>query len=282
MQPFEYHAPRSLAEALRVLAHYGGTARVIAGGTDLLLKLKAGRIAPPAVVNIKHLPALRGRAVNSHVTVGALTTLKDLHESPLIRSRLPALAAAAGTMASVQIRSLATLGGNLCNAAPSADLAPILMALEATCLVAGPQGERELPLEAFFTGPGQTALLPGELLTAVRIAPAAGPATYLKLAPRACMDIAVVGIGLALQLDGGRCQRARIVLGAVGPTPLRARRAEETLLGERLSVERIEQAANLAAEAAQPIDDVRGSAWYRRRMVATLTRRGLLELVERA
>jgi carbon-monoxide dehydrogenase medium subunit len=185
-------------------------------------------------------------------------------------------------MASVQIRSLATLGGNLCNAAPSADLAPILMALDATCLVAGPQGEREVPLEEFFTGPGQTALLPGELLTAVRIAPAAGPSAYLKLAPRACMDIAVVGIGLALHLAGGRCQHARIVLGAVGPTPLRARRAEEVLLGERLTAERIEQAADLAAEAAQPIDDVRGSAWYRRRMAATLTRRGLLALAQAA
>ncbi|MCC7362205.1 MAG: xanthine dehydrogenase family protein subunit M [Anaerolineales bacterium] len=282
MQPFEYYAPHSLPEALTVLADYGGAARVIAGGTDLLLKLKAGRIAPPAVVNLKRLPALRGQTVNSHVTLGALTTLTDLHASPQLRARLPSVAAAAGTMASVQIRNLATLGGNLCNAAPSADLAPILIALEAVGLIAGPQGEREAPLEDFFTGPGQTALLPGELLTAVRIAPAAGPSTYLKLAPRACMDIAVVGVGLALQLEGERCRRARIVLGAVGPTPRRARRAEDVLLGERLTPERIAQAADLAAEAAQPIDDVRGSAWYRRRMVTTLTRRGLLALAEAA
>ncbi|MCC6190116.1 MAG: FAD binding domain-containing protein, partial [Anaerolineales bacterium] len=191
-----------------------------------------------------------------------------------------AVAAAAGTMASVQIRSLATLGGNLCNAAPSADLAPVLIALDTTCLITGPHGEREMPLEEFITGPGQTALLPGELLMAVRTSPTSGSATYLKLAPRACMDIAVVGVGLALHLAGGRCQRARIVLGAVAPTPMRARRAEEALVGEQLTAERIEQAADLAAEAAQPIDDVRGSAWYRRRMVATLTRRGLSALAE--
>jgi CO/xanthine dehydrogenase FAD-binding subunit len=282
MHPFEYHAPATLPEALAILADFGGAARALAGGTDLLLKLKAERLAPSAVVNIKRVPQLHSRVVNSHVSLGALTTLSELRASPTIRSRLPALATAAGTMASVQIRNLATLGGNLCNAAPSADLGPILMALEATALIAGPQGERELPLEEFFTGPGQTALLPGELLTAVRIMPATGLSTYLKLAPRACMDIAVVGIGLALYLEAGICQRARIVLGAVAPTPLRARRAEEALVGQRLTAELIEHAAQLAGEAAQPIDDVRGTAWYRRRMVVTLTRRGLLNLMGRA
>jgi carbon-monoxide dehydrogenase medium subunit len=282
MRSFEYHAPATLPDALAILADYGGAARALAGGTDLLLKLKAGRLAPPAMVNVKRVPELHSLVTNSHVTLGALTTLSELFTSPMIRSRLPALAAAAGTMASVQIRNLATLGGNLCNAAPSADLAPILMALDATCLLAGPQGEREVPLDEFFTGPGQTALLPGELLTAVRIAPPTGCSTYLKLAPRAFMDIAVVGVGLTLCLEAGHCQRARIALGAVAPTPLRARQAEDSLIGQRLTPERIAHAAQLAGEAAQPIDDTRGSAWYRRRMVTTLTRRGLLDLAKTA
>ncbi len=280
MQPFSYFAPRTLAQAIGVLAGHDGAAQVIAGGTDLLLKMKAGRLKPSAVVDVKRVPELRGLAVNGHITLGALTTLEQLVRSPLVREHLPALAAAAGTMASVQIRNLATLGGNLCNAAPSADLAPILIAWEAEALIAGPGGARVLPLREFFAGPGRTALAPGELLTAIRLPPVPGPSLYLKLAPRACMDIAVVGVGLALQVEAGRCRGARIVLGAVAPTPLRARRAEDALSGGPLTPERIESAAQIAADEAQPIDDVRGSAWYRRRMVAALTRRGLRRLAE--
>jgi aerobic carbon-monoxide dehydrogenase medium subunit len=240
--------------------------------------MKAGHQAPSAVVNIKRLPELHSRVYNTSITLGALTSLHELTTSPVVRSRLPALAVAAQAMASAQIRHMATLGGNLCNAAPSADLAPILIALDAVCLLAGPRGQREVPLDQFFVGPGQTVLQPDELLIAVRIAPAGGQSTYLRLTPRACMDIAVAGVGLALAMEGGRCQNARIVLGAVAPTPLRAVLAEQALLGERLTPESITQAARLAAEAAQPIDDVRASAWYRRQMVAALVRRGLLAL----
>ncbi len=280
MKAFEYFAPRSLAEALEVLARFNGQAHVIAGGTDLLLKMKAGRLAPKVVVNIKRLPELRGLDFNSHLTLGALTTLEEIKRSPLIRERYPVLSAAAATMASVQIRNLATVGGNLCNAAPSADLAPILMALNATVRTCGAGGERRVPLEEFFTGPGTTVLAPGELLVSLEVPPPAGPSLYLKHSPREHMDIAVVGVGLAIQLRDGRCASARVVLGAVAPIPLRARRAEGEVTGGPLTAERIDRAAKMAAEEARPIDDVRGSAWYRRRMVEALTRRGLETLIQ--
>ena len=297
MKPFDYLAPRTLAEAVDALAKYNGQARMIAGGTDLLLKMKAGRLAAKAVINIKRIPELRCLSFESHLTLGALTTLEELRRSPIIREHYPALAEAAATMASTQIRNLATVGGNLCNAAPSADLAPILIALNAIVRIAGPGGERRIPLSDFFTGPGTTVLAPDELMAALKVPRPTGPALYLKHSPREHMDIAVVGVGLSLRwgssstatpTSGGTlratatptptCESARVVLGAVAPTPLRAQRAEAELLGGPLSAERIERAAKLAAEEAKPIDDVRGSAWYRRRMVEVLTRRGLESL----
>ncbi len=279
MKPFEYFAPRTLTEAIETLARYNGQARVLAGGTNLVLNLKEGKESPRAVVNVKRIPELRGLAFNSHLTLGALTTVEDIHRSPVIVEHFPALAYAASTMASVQIRNLATVGGNLCNAAPSADLAPILIAFDAVARIAGPRGERRVPLEVFFTGPGTTVLSPGELLVAVEIPPWGGPAWYLKHATRTWMDIAVVGVACALRMDGGVCAEARVVLGAVAPTPLRVRRAERELVGETLTPQRIDRAAKIAAGESKPIDDVRGSAWYRRQMVEVLTRRGLMQLI---
>ena len=278
MKPFEYFAPQTLSETVEILAGFKGDARIIAGGTDLLLQMRAGKATPRAVVNIKRIPDLRGLTFNSHLAIGALTTLEELRRSPVVRDHFPALADAAATMASVQIRNLATVGGNLCNAAPSADLAPILIALNATAQIAGPRGARYVSLEEFFTGPGATILAPDELLAAVEVPPPSGRALYLKHAPRAFMDIAVAGVGIAIGLDGERCKSVRIVLGAVAPRPLRARRAEHELLGQSPQPERIERAAKLAAAESEPIDDVRGSAWYRRLMVEVLTRRGLKEL----
>ncbi len=280
MKPFEYFAPTSIVEASDILARYAGSARVVAGGTDLLLKMKADRLAPKAVVNIKCIPALRGLALNSHLSIGALTTLEELRRSPLVRDHFAALADAAATMASTQIRNLATIGGNLCNAAPSADLAPILIALRAVARIVGSQGERRVPLDEFFLGPGKTVLAVEELLAAVEVPRPSGTALYLKHSPRECMDIAVVGVGLSLQMADERCKEARIVLGAVAPTPLRARRAEAELIGGMPTPDRIEQAARIAAEEAQPIDDVRGAAWYRRKMIEVLTHRGLLAIAE--
>ncbi len=281
MNAFDYFSPTTLREASELLAHYEGEAQVLAGGTDLLLKMKAGRLAPRALINVKRIPELRARVLGSRLDIGALTTLEELRCSRIVQKHFPALAAACSTMASVQIRNLATVGGNLCNAAPSADLAPILMALNSVARIAGPDGDRQVALEDFFIGPGQTVLAADELLVAVEVPPLAGPATYLKLSPRQRMDIAVVGVGLALQGYSPYSQQAesvRVVLGAVAPVPVRAKLAEAELMTGPLSPDRIERAARLAVQASTPIDDVRGSAWYRRRMVESITRRGLLEL----
>ncbi len=284
MKPFDYFAPATLSEACGILDSHNGDARVVAGGTDLLLKMKTGRAAPKVVVNIKRIPELRGLTFAAQLNLGALTTLEELKRSPIIREHYPALAAAASTMASAQIRNLATVGGNLCNAAPSADLSPILIAMRAVARIAGPGGERRVPLDEFFTGPGSSVLMPGELLVALKIPRPDGPSLYLKHAPRECMDIAVVGVGLALRFvetprrgvsTEAPCEEARIVLGAVAPVPMRAVRAEQELNGKPLTPERIARAARIAAEECAPIDDVRGSAWYRRKMVEVMVRRGL-------
>jgi carbon-monoxide dehydrogenase medium subunit len=281
MKPFDYFAPQTLSNAIELLTRYNGEARVVAGGTDLLLKLKAGTLAPQAVINIKRIPELQGlsEGFNSHLTLGALTTLEEIRRSPIVREQYPALAHAASTMASMQIRNLATVGGNLCNAAPSADLAPILIAFGSIAHVTGPNGDRMLPLEIFFVGPGVSDLKRGELLVSIEVPRPIGPATYLKCSPRRCMDIAVVGVGLVIHLDNNLCTDARVILGAVAPTPLRARRAEAELIGGPLNPDRIDRAAKIAAEESKPIDDMRGTAWYRRHMIEVLTRRGLQHLI---
>ncbi|MCP4426930.1 MAG: xanthine dehydrogenase family protein subunit M, partial [Chloroflexi bacterium] len=214
------------------------------------------------------------------LTLGALTTLRDLTRDPVIGEHYPALARTAHVMASEQVRSFATLGGNLCNASPSADTAPPLIAMGASVVLVGASGARTLPLEDFFLGPGKSALQLGELLKAITVPPPEGAAIYLKHAPRAYMDIAVVGVAVWLRMETDVCRAARIVLGAVAPTPLRARAAEAELIGHPLTDVRIAQAAKTAAGECSPIDDVRGSAWYRKRMVEVLVRRGVDGLVQ--
>jgi aerobic carbon-monoxide dehydrogenase medium subunit len=281
MQAFDHHTPETLLEALSLLERLDGRARLIAGGTDLLLKMQAGAVTPPVLINIKRLPELKGIAFdeNEGLRLGALTTVRELARAGAIRSHYPVIGQAAGLMASEQVRSLATLGGNLCNAAPSADLAPPLIALDATAEVVGPAGTRTLPLAEFFLGPGQTVLQTGELLQAIRLPPPRGRAVYLRHTPRAAMDIAVVAAAVRLSFEGDLCREVRLVLGAVAPIPLRVRQAEAELTGRPLTPDSIEGAAAVAAAGCAPIDDIRASAAYRRRIVAVLVRRGLLSLM---
>lgn len=285
MRPqFAYHRPASVEEACRILGHEPRAA-VLAGGTDLMVHLGQswrGR-RPPAVVNIKRIPGLAAIEVTDRtVRLGALATLSALIEHPAIRAEYPVLPFAARYMGSPAIRNLATVGGNLCNASPAADLPPVLLGLDAEVGIAGPTGARRLPLGAFFVGPGRTVLEAGELLTWVefpRRRPLR-PIRYERLDVRRAMDIAIAGAAVSVELDDGRVRDARVALCAVAPIPLRVREAEAVLVAEGLSEAAIARAAELSAAAARPISDVRATAEYRREMVEVLVRRGLRRLAQ--
>ena len=285
MNPCAFFSPSTLADASRILADHNGDARALAGGTDLLIRMKRKQWTPRAVISLNRIAGLNEIAWNGELKIGARVTLNQLIRSNIIREHFPVLAHTARTMAGVQVRSLATVGGNLCNASPSADMAPPLIALNARAVIVGVDGERVVPLDEFFVGPGKSVLQPGEILREILVprSDATLRASYHKLEHRQAMDIAMVGVGISLQslvsnLQSPMCQDIRIVLGAVAPTPLRAKRAEEILRGQILNEENITKAARVAAEEAKPIDDVRSSAWYRREMVEVLTRRQLIEI----
>lgn len=279
MKPFDYYSPGELEEVTRILADYGREGRALAGGTDLLIRLKRKQWHVRGVVSLKRLASLRQLSLNGELRIGARVTLNDLIHSPFVREHFSVLSNTASRMAGVQVRSLATVGGNICNASPSADMAPPLIALQARAIVVEASGERVVPLDEFFTGPGQSVLAPGELVREILVPhDPLTRACYLKLEHREAMDIAIAGVGVSIRSEKHYCQDARIVLGAVAPVPLRARKAEEFLRDQELTGERIREAARLAAAEAKPIDDVRGSAWYRREMIEVLTRRALMEL----
>lgn len=284
MPPFDYVAPTSLKEAYQLLARWGAQARPLAGGTDLVDQLRTGRRQARLVVDIKRIPQL-GEVVwhpAQGLRIGAAVPCTRLREHPLVRRHYPALAEACGLVGSVQIQNRASLGGNICNAAPSADTVPPLLVYGAWAVVGSVRGQRELPLESLFLGPGKTALEADEMVVNISLPlpPPASHACYLRFTPREEMDIAVAGVASLLQVQGGRCTRARIALSAVAPTPLRAREAEMALEGREPSREALQEAADLAARACSPITDVRGSAEYRRALVRVLTRRTLERCLE--
>ena len=281
MLRFDYLEARNLRQALALLQRHGEDARVVAGSTDFLVRWRQGFWRPACVVSIKGIPALsriRYSPANG-LNLGALATVQDIETHTAVRRHYPALATGATAFAGVQVRNLATVGGNVCNASPAGDTLPALLAFDAQCRIAGPDGERVLPLTEFFRGPGRTALNPGEILTALTLPPSLpnSGSLYIKHSPRGAMDIATVGVASVVTLDesGQVCRDARIALGAVAPTPLRAYAAEEILRGQSLTPELLSEAAVAAQSIATPIDDVRGSAAYRRAMVEALTRRTL-------
>lgn len=280
MKGFDYYEPQSISEACSILAGYAGEARPLAGGTDLIPRIKDGAMQPQGLISLRNLGLAGINETDSTIWIGSLTTLTEIVDSPAIARRLPLLKQTAAEVASVHIRNRATVGGNLCNASPSADMAPALLVLGATARIIGPAGEWTVPLEKFFTGPGQTVLAPGDLLVNLEIPflPDRSAAYYIKHSPRRAMDIATVGVALAVSLDElGICQDCRIALGAVGPTPIRALQAEKTIIGKKLETDVIEQAAQAAVSEARPISDLRSSAEYRQRMIAVHVRRTLLQ-----
>ena len=281
MLRFDFLQARNLRHAISLLERHGEEARPVAGSTDFLVRWRQGFWRPACVVNLKGISGL-GRITYSPqngLRLGALATVQAIETNTQVRRRYQALATGATSFAGVQVRNLATVGGNVCNASPAGDTLPALLAFEAQCSITGPNGARVLPLTEFFQGPGRTALQPGELLTQL-VLPPPPPRTgslYIKHSPRGAMDIATVGVAsvITLEEDGVTCRDARIALGAVGPVPFRAAEAEGLLKGRELSPDTLADAADAARNAATPIDDVRGTAAYRKDMVAALTRRTL-------
>ena len=286
MRRFEIALPRTIDDCLNVLSGSDGDTKVVAGGTDLVPQMKNGVTRPARVVDLSGIASLRTleSANGGGLRVGGAVTARALELDPRVRASYTALAEAGALVGSVQVRNLATVGGNICNAAPSADLAPPLMALDAEAVIAGPKGQRRVPLASFFIGVRKTVLAPDELLVEF-VVPAPAPhsgGTYLRHTPRRELDIAVVGVASQITLVNGVCTKARIALAAVAPTPVHATEAEQALTGQALTPALIERAAELAVSAAKPISDQRGSADFRRHLVRVLTRRTLTTAHERA
>ncbi len=281
---FEYLTPATVDEALRHLSQPG--ARPVAGGTDLVIQMRAREISPTHLVDLAGLGLDYVRQDGGVVRIGAMTTMAKLVEADFVRSRLPCLAEAVAQIGGVQCRNMATLGGNLCSAVPCADSAPPLLALDARLGIAGKDGQRDLALDQFFIGPKQTALTPGELLVEVRV-PVPPPNTgtsFYKLGRRKALILAVVNVAARITLseDGREVAAARIALGAVAPTPMRAKGAEELLRGRALSEPLIDEAAVKAASEIAPISDLRAGAAYRREVSRVFVKRALQKAWQRA
>ncbi|HYS16993.1 MAG TPA: xanthine dehydrogenase family protein subunit M [Candidatus Binatia bacterium] len=286
MRRFELILPESVDDCVRALAQRGPETKLLAGGTDLLPQLKNGLLKPARVIDLSGVARLRAiePADGRGLRIGAAVTARTLELDKSVRARYLSLAESGALVGSVQVRNLATLGGNLCNAAPSADMAPPLLALDAEAVITGPKGERRVPIAAFFTGVRRTVLAPDELLLEL-VVPTPAPHSgghYLRHTPRRELDIAVVGVASQLTLANGVCTKARIALAAVAPVPVRATAAEQALEGQPVTPDRIARAADLAVEVARPISDQRGSAEFRRHLVRVLTRRTLITALARA
>jgi carbon-monoxide dehydrogenase medium subunit len=283
---FEYHQPESLEAAIKLLVGYGPAAALLAGGTALLVDMRNGELSPGHLVSLWDIPGLAEIRFNGELRLGALATVTELAEAVVGRPPLQGLAEAARQVGGRQIQNMATVGGNICKASPGADLVPPLLCLDATLAIFGPQGERHTPLDGFLTGPDQTALQPGEILTGIDIPPPIpGTGTaFLKVMRRQAVDCSIVAVAARVSLaeDGKTCREARIAVGAAGPNPFRAKQAEAELTAQELTPETVQAAARQAQAEARPIDDVRASAGYRRRLVNILVERAILAAAERA
>ncbi len=287
MKPYAYQAPTSVGEAVALLADPVRRARPFAGGTDLLVQMRRGLFAPEMLVDVKRIPELNRIDFDpiEGLTIGAAVSCAWLCDHPAVRQHYPGLIDAASIIGGAAIQRRATLGGNLCNAAPSGDAISAMIVLDATATLAGPTGTRIISVSEFCTAPGKTVLKPGELLVSLHFptpAPRTG-ARYLRFIPRGEMDIAVAGAGAWLALgDDGVITDARIALSAVAPTPLWVKAAGEALIGQAPTEETFAEAAKIAQATAQPISDVRGTATQRHHLVGVLTRRALYGAYQRA
>jgi len=281
---YDYHEPREVAEALHLLVKHGEDAHLIAGGTATVLLLRQGLIRPGHVISLRAIGALSGigRAPDGGLRIGATATHRQAERSADVRALSPALTNAFASVATVRIRNQATVGGSLAHADPAQDPPPMLAALGAAVTAVSPRGARSIAVEDLAVDHFTTTLAGDEIITEVIVPPLAPGtrATYVKFLPRTADDYATVSVAAAMRLADGVVADARIVLGAVGPTPIRARAAEAALAGAKPSRERLAQAAALVRDEVDPLDDLRGSAEYKREMARVWTERALLALVE--
>ncbi len=286
MSGMRYEAPGSVDEAVALLAEANGAARVLAGGTDLLVQLRSGMISPELVVNIKNISETQGiSADGGGFTIGASVSGAQLGEHAELTAAWPGVVEGAELIGSTQIQGRATMAGNLCNASPAADSVPALIAGGATCTVAGPNGTREVPVGDIPTGPGQTSLGNGEFIVNIKLParPANASDAYLRMIPRTEMDIAIVGAGVNVVLDGdGTCTDACVVIGAVGPTTITVADAAAALVGSKVDDDALAAVKAAASAAATPIDDKRGTVAYRTKVVGVLAARAAGIAAERA
>ncbi len=289
MNKFTYLMPKNLDEAISLQQSHGERAKYIAGGTDVLVKIKEGKLAPEYLISLKHIIAQDRPFLNQEtgeLFIGAFVTHGMIAKSPVVQAHYPILHDAVKNIGSVQIRNVATIGGNLVNAVPSADGAIPLIALDAKVNIYGAKGLRSMELLRFFLGPGLCDLEKGEILTEIVIPPQL-PRTgsaYIKHGRREAMELPMLGVGVLLSLaeDMQTCAKARICLGVAAPTPLRALQAEKYLFGKPVNEQHLAEAGRLAGEESKVRDSIRGVAWYRREMVAVLVKRMGLQALQRA
>jgi CO/xanthine dehydrogenase FAD-binding subunit len=288
MRPFTYLTPKTLDEAISLQQSYGERAKYIAGGTDVLVKIKEGKVAPDYLISLKHIIGQDRPFFNpesGELYIGAFCTHRSIEQSGLVQHRYPILHDAVKNIGSVQIRNVATIGGNLVNAVPSADGAIPLIALDGKAIIYGPKGQRSIELRRFFLGPGQCDFEVGEILIEIVIPPLA-PRTgsaYVKHGRREAMELPMLGVGVLLSLeeDMVTCAKARICLGVAAPTPFRALQAEKYLEGKPVDEGHLTQAGQMAGQESKVRDSIRGVAWYRREMVGVLVKRMGLKALER-
>lgn len=288
MHAIDYISPKTIKEAVDAMVSKGEQARALAGGTDLLVQLRGGRRTSELVVDVKNIPELNEISYNPQqgLTIGAAVPCYRIYQDQAAAAAYPGLIDSTGLIGSIQIQGRASVGGNLCNSAPSADAIPPVIVLQGVANITGPNGNRQVPVEDFCTGPGRNVLEPGEILVSIHLPPppAHSGANYLRFIPRNEMDIAVAGVGSAVVLDdtGQNFVSARIALASVAPTPVFSRAAGESLAGKPVSDEAIEEAAQKAMADARPIDDMRGTVRQRVHLVGVLTRRTLNTAIKRA
>lgn len=281
MKRFDYYQPQTLKEAISLMEKLKGRAKYIAGGTDILVRIKQRAIQPEALVSLRGVSTLNNISHNGGLSLGSMVPFRDLERDPVIARKYPLLAQAVSHLANPQVRNVATVGGNLCNSAPSADSAPPLMVMEATLKLQGPGGEREIPIDDFFTGPGENCMEAEEALTEIQVSERADHTgmAFLK-AGRVAQDIAIVNAAALVVMDKKKCQRCRLAVGAVAPVPLRLKKVEKLIEEEEIGPELLGRVVQMVEQEVNPITDVRSTEEYRRIMSGVLIKRAIRQAMK--